>query len=210
MELVRWFHANCRKVLDHPFYRAFREGSVPLEVVRSYFSAYQHVVDAIPDLWQSTQRDERTRPYFYLVRDTVAEERLHAELWARLREYLSAEIRPPTPRVENLLEVLAKARRGGLPAALGALLAIEAQAEEVAREKERAMREFYGVPSEQLEYFRLHFAEDRHLGVQEVLWSLLLEEEWERGRKTAEEVAEAMFHSLTDFSEMFMGGESRE
>ena len=140
------------RLLDHPFYRSWREGSLPVAAIRTYAAEYGAFVGAIDAGWEAVGES-----------DHAAEERVHAALWNRFAGRFGTEI--STPRVPEVAAMLATARRlfGDPASAWGALYAFEAQQPGTSEEKLKGLADHYGIAATDpaAEYFRVH-ASDYH------------------------------------------------
>lgn len=137
------------RLLDHPFYRAWRDGTLPREALRTYAAEYGSLIAAIDLGWEVVGKS-----------DHAAEEREHARLWERFAGELGTAITPP--RTPEVAAMLATAHRlfAEPETAWGALYAFEAQQPDTAAEKLAGLDAHYGIAadSESAEYFRVHAA----------------------------------------------------
>jgi len=135
----------------HPFYQAWRAGSLPLERLADYAAEWAPFIAALDRGW-----DRIGLPAY------ADEEREHDELWSRFRAALGAaaagEMRWPQSR--TLLAVGENAF-ASVPEALGALYSFEVQQPATARSKLDGLREHYaGTVDEAAQaYFRAHAIE---------------------------------------------------
>lgn len=132
---------------QHPFYRAWRAGTLPASALRAYAADYAPFIATIEAGWRSLGDDVH-----------ASEEGEHARLWERFRDDLGAPTatdRAPNTRAAALVD---HARRAfaGPTTALGALYAFEAQQPSTARSKLEGLRQHYGFSDTQAAYFRLH------------------------------------------------------
>lgn len=141
------------RLLDHPFYTAWRAGTLPTAAIASYAAEYGAFIAAIDQGWETVGQH-----------DHAAEEREHAVLWDRF----AAEFGTATtgePAVPEVTALLAVARRlfAEPASAIGALYAFEVQQPDTAGEKLAGLAEHYGVAADAAasEYFRVH-AGDYH------------------------------------------------
>jgi pyrroloquinoline-quinone synthase len=140
------------RLLDHPFYRSWREGTLPVAALRTYAAEYGAFVGAIDAGWETVGE-----------RDHAAEERIHAGLWNRFAGHLGAEV--ATPQVPEVVAMLATARRlfAEPASAWGALYAFEAQQPATSEEKLKGLSDHYGIARDHpaADYFRVHAADYR-------------------------------------------------
>jgi pyrroloquinoline-quinone synthase len=131
---------------QHPFYRAWREGTLPRETLAKYAAEYGRFIATIPEGWATLGHDAHAQ-----------EERHHAEMWGAFQRALSAAA-DPCAEVDVLVAEAASAFAS--PAsAIGALYAFEAQQPSTAKSKLDGLREHYGVGEEGEAYFVLHAGE---------------------------------------------------
>lgn len=144
---------GAHRLLDHPFYVAWREGTLPREAIAGYAAEYGAFIAAIDQGWATVGEH-----------DHVAEEREHAALWDRFAAAFgtTTSVAPAIPEVAALLAT--SHRLFGEPAtAFGALYAFEVQQPDTAGEKLTGLDQHYGVLADApaSEYFRVH-AGDYH------------------------------------------------
>jgi pyrroloquinoline-quinone synthase len=132
-------------LLEHPFYRAWSAGQLPLDALRNYAREYGAFISLLPQGWQ-TLGDQAT----------AQEEREHAELWQRFAEGLEAS--PGEPIIPQVIVLAEMARNlfASRESALGALYAFEVQQPETAQSKLAGLRAFYELPQTVEPYFELH------------------------------------------------------
>ena len=160
-----------RHLLRHPFYRAWSEGRLDRQTLQRYAEQYYHFESNFPRYVAAAYArllDPRDRRE--LLENIVDEEGrspTHPELWMEFLRHLGgpaepARIAPPTPATRRLLRTYERetfspsAARG-----LGVLYAYERQFPEVAAEKSRGLRRFYGITDRGAhEFFRVHTTAD--------------------------------------------------
>lgn len=160
-----------RHLLRHPFYRAWSEGRLDRAILRDYAQQYYWFESNFPRYVAATYaRLEDAADRRELLENLVDEEGrspTHPELWL---DFL-ASVGGPTRREEIAAPRAATRRLLGTyereafaPSAargLGVLYAYERQFPEVAAEKSRGLREFYGIRSRRAhEFFRVHVEAD--------------------------------------------------
>jgi pyrroloquinoline-quinone synthase len=137
------------RLLDHPFYRAWRAGTLPVEALRTYAAEYGSLIATIDRGWEAVGRSEH-----------AAEEREHALLWERFAQDLGTTISPP--QIPEVAAMVATAERlfAAPETAWGALYAFESQQPDTAAEKLAGLDAHYGIAadSDAAEYFRVHAA----------------------------------------------------
>lgn len=139
-----------RRLLEHPFYVAWREGSLPVEALATYAAEYGGFIGAVPEGWETVGN-----------REHAAEERVHATIWEAFAHRLGTRVAAPRlPEVAALLET--SRRLFADPAsAWGALYAFEAQQPGTSEEKLKGLVDHYGFDAGEpaAEYFRIHAAD---------------------------------------------------
>lgn len=158
----------ARHILQHPFYRAWQDGTLSPAALRTYAIQYYRHVDAFPTYLSALHArcgdDRETRKV--LLRNLRDEEEGpddHPTLWLRFAaatgcdpdEAGSAE---PLPETEQAIEAFRDAvGEGPVARGLAALHAYESMVPEVAGEKIRGLAEHYGITgSPATDYFEVH------------------------------------------------------
>lgn len=160
-----------RKMLTHPFYAAWSEGKVTLEMLREYAKQYYLQVLSFPTFVSAAH----SRCDDLEVRKTLLENLLeeeygqnnHLELWLRFAEALglsreevcAAKYLSTTRESVRILRELAG--RENVVEGLASLYAYEAQIPEVAKAKIEGLQQFYGIRSAGgLSFFTVHQTAD--------------------------------------------------
>lgn len=159
-----------RSLLEHPFYRAWSEGTLELERLRDYARQYYHFERAFPRFLSAIHARTESPGIRQLLLDNLWDEehgeRNHPALWLEFAEALGlsraeVEASEPHPRTRALVEHYAEAAaRAPVAEALAALFAYEAQVPAVAWEKIKGLGERYGMRPEQFEFFSVHLVSD--------------------------------------------------
>jgi pyrroloquinoline-quinone synthase len=145
-DIVRQWDLNA-----HPFYRAWRAGTLPTERLAAYAAEWAPFIAMLDQGW------ERIGEPTY-----AAEEREHDELWSRFRAALGATavgaMRLPQSRT---LAAVGENAFAAVPEALGALYSFEVQQPATAQSKLAGLREHYAgtVDDDAQAYFREHAIE---------------------------------------------------
>jgi len=134
---------------EHPFYRAWREGTLPRAKLAEYAAEYAPFIGVIELGWRSIGLVEHAEV-----------ERQHARLWDEFRQALGPSALAPCAclQARHLVDEVGRSFADPVEA-LGALYAFEAQQPSTARSKLDGLREHagsYGVPEEKSAYFRVH------------------------------------------------------
>ena len=169
---------------EHPFYRAWRMGTLPRAALAAYAADYAPFIRAIEEGWRSLGDEEH-----------AATEREHARLWDDFRCALGAPEADPCEQA-RALESESRRAFSDPVGALGALYAFEAQQPRTARSKLDGLIEHYALPESALAYFRAH-ADD--YGEKERLASRTTELDaagLARAEASCEAVARAMWSAL--------------
>jgi len=134
---------------EHPFYRAWREGTLPRAKLAAYACEYAPFIASIELGWSRLG-----------CFDHAAAEREHARLWGEFRDAFGSAPsgHSACPETKALVD---EARRSFADSveALGALYAFEAQQPSTARSKLDGLRAHvvkYAVPEDRCAYFRIH------------------------------------------------------
>ncbi len=144
------------RLLDHPFYRAWMNGVVPVGTLAAYHRSYDEFIRRIPLYWQRVV--DAFQPEFPGAHPVVEEERHHVLLWERWGCHLPQEA--GYPRLTPLFDALDSMNPSEL---LGALQSLEIQQPEVAQTKKEGLLRHYAIPEESLAYFDEHMNEERHI-----------------------------------------------
>jgi pyrroloquinoline quinone (PQQ) biosynthesis protein C len=143
-DIVRRFDLN-----EHPFYRDWRDGRLPIERLAQYADEWAPFIGVIDRGWDRIGFPE------YAV-----EEREHDLLWGRFRAALGASGEMRRPQSRTLLAVGENAF-ASVPEALGALYSFEVQQPATASSKLAGLRQNYAgaVDAEGQQYFVEHAVE---------------------------------------------------
>lgn len=132
-------------LLNHPFYRAWSAGELPVEALKCYAREYGAFISTLPIGWETLNDPE-----------TVEEETEHIEMWADFADGLNTMVsEAQIPQVKTLLKTAEKLFSES-ETALGALYAFEAQQPETAKSKLTGLKEFYQLPKKVEPYFETH------------------------------------------------------
>lgn len=174
-------------LLNHPFYRAWSEGTLPVECLQSYASRYGAFVETIADGWV-TIGDEQT----------ALEERQHAILWDAFAAALGTHVERSEAGATHDLVTLAKTLFSEPVTALGALYAFEVQQPSTSASKLAGLRTNYQLGAAAETYFQVH-ADDEHES-QELLEkiSMLPADQVDRAINACGSMARALWDGLTE------------
>ncbi|MGH2828663.1 MAG: TenA family transcriptional regulator [Actinomycetota bacterium] len=153
-----------RRLLDHPFYKAWAAGELRRDDLGFYSTQYWRQVETFPTCLRAVAsglEDSRARR---AVEENLSDELDgdHAGLWQAFAEALgingpeldSADIDPETIACVDAFTAGTKERSPAF--SLGMLYGYESQTPEVATTKVEGLRSFYGISGAATEYFVLH------------------------------------------------------
>lgn len=160
-----------KHVLDHPFYRAWTQGTLSREALQDYAAQYYHHVAAFPTYLSAvhsrTPDPAARRVLLQNLMDEEAGTPNHPELWLQFaagmgvsREtVLNTPARPETAALVETFRALCGS--GSFTEGVAALYAYESQIPEVAQSKIDGLRQRYGVENpDTLAYFAVHVEAD--------------------------------------------------
>lgn len=153
-----------RRLLEHPFYKAWAAGELTLEDLAFYSTQYWRQVEAFPGYLKAVGERLEDGPAKDVVRANLADEvdGDHLGLWLDFAAGVGAspeEVRESRPEQEtrSCVESFQEgAGRRSLAYALGMLYGYESQTPAVAQTKVEGLRSHYGIDGGALEYFELH------------------------------------------------------
>lgn len=166
--LVREHH-----LLKHPFYKAWSEGRLSEEALKLYAVQYYKHVEAFPQ--HLLQLMNRTTGEIHELASENFQEELnpdapHPDLWRDFEHAVGVsdeEINTAAPLegIEKLISTYDQiARECSIAAAVAAFYAYESQVPEIASEKIKGLKTYYGIDSwKGLGYFAVHqVADEKH------------------------------------------------
>lgn len=136
---------NQYYILDHPFYKAWNDGSLPIEGLKTYAEEYGAFIAMVPRGWETLNDLE-----------TVEEEKEHVALWEQFAEGLETSLNGAALEQTKALVSEAGKLFTNPVTALGALYAFEVQQPETAQSKLTGLKEFYSLPEACEKYFIEH------------------------------------------------------
>ncbi|MEA2433786.1 MAG: pyrroloquinoline-quinone synthase [Actinomycetota bacterium] len=153
-----------RRLLDHPFYKAWAAGTLTVEDLREYSKQYWRQVEAFPGYLQkvgSRISDDRARG---IIASNLGDEidGDHQGLWLDFAKALGtaeSEVRASSanPHTESCVKAFDDAcANSDVGFALGMLWGYESQTPEVAQTKVEGLRGHYGIDGDGVTYFELH------------------------------------------------------
>jgi pyrroloquinoline-quinone synthase len=133
---------------QHPFYAAWRAGTLPLSTLRAYAEEYGQIVRLMPQPWQ------------LLGDSAIAQEEVeHEALWADFARCLETSVPAQAGAAESATVIATIRRLFSEPAsAIGALYAFEVQQPATATSKLDGLRQFFPQldPALYTPYFEAH------------------------------------------------------
>ena len=153
-----------RRLLEHPFYRAWAAGELTLDDLGFYSTQYWRQVETFPTYLRRLAGRLPESPARKSIEGNLADEIEgdHAGLWQTFAEGLGrsaseldgADIEPETAAcVDAFIE---GTRDRSVAFGLGMIYGYESQTPEVAATKVEGLRSFYGVEDSATDYFVLH------------------------------------------------------
>ncbi|HWP31057.1 MAG TPA: hypothetical protein VNK96_04950 [Fimbriimonadales bacterium] len=143
----------------HPFYVAWREGTLPIEKLQRYAHDYGKFIASIPKAWETLSENR-----------IANEERYHVSLWEEFRNAVDEKVgrRISFSSIPEMEELCMEAERCFKKPAesLGALYAFEYQQPGTSKTKLEGLRKFYHLEENGEKYFEVHendFAEPKLL-----------------------------------------------
>ncbi|MDA8044294.1 MAG: iron-containing redox enzyme family protein [Actinomycetota bacterium] len=160
--------ASRRRLLEHPFYRAWQAGELTKGDLADYAGQYRHVEQILPAALAATAAALPAGPARRLVEANLADERSHPrphlELFDRFAAAVGADTAAPaSTATTRLVSAYRDAAPVGPVAALAVIGAYEVQAADVAATKADSLRSHYGLDSVGTEFWDVHAVlEDSH------------------------------------------------
>lgn len=154
-------------LLNHPFYQAWNDGSLSINVIQKYASEYYHHVAAFPRYVSQIHAlcsDIKCRQT--LLNNLIDEELgndNHPELWMRFTKGIGSKItnEPDLQTTKDLVNGYFDLVKTDYATGLGALYAYERQTSKVSQSKIEGLKKHYGIHSERiLQFFTVHAEAD--------------------------------------------------
>ena len=169
---------------EHPFYRAWRAGTLPRAALSAYAAEYAPFIGAVELGWRTLGDDAH-----------ALEEGQHARLWERFRDALDPAQVPACAATASLAQ-FARDAFAEPASAVGALYAFEAQQPSTARSKLDGLRAHYAMPEEATAYFREHADDYGERESLRVRWGQLNADGVARAKAACEGMCRAMWAAL--------------
>lgn len=159
-----------RSILEHPFYVAWRCGTLSRDQLATYAAVYYPHVAAFPGYLRQaiagTAEAEIREELERNLADELGVPRAHDALWLDFAEAVGADrhataAAEPHPAARAMVDAFDGLARSGTAGAVAALYAYESQQPAVAAEKADGLRRQYGVTDPAgLAYFEVHATAD--------------------------------------------------
>ncbi|MBL6960488.1 MAG: iron-containing redox enzyme family protein [Anaerolineales bacterium] len=178
-------------LLEHPFYQAWSEGTLPVESLKVYASEYGAFINILEDGWKTLDDAE-----------TAEEEKEHAELWEEFAAALETKISPPEIKQTKELIHTSELLFGTPACTLGAMYAFEAQQPATAKSKLDGLKTHYDLPVEVEPYFEIHSSNWHESEKILAAMDELSPEELALAEDACGQMAEALWDTLTGIHNM--------
>lgn len=196
-----------KRMLNHPFYRAWEMGELPREVLTTYSKQYYHHVRAFPRYISATHSCcSEIENRQVLLENLIDEEhgaKNHPALWLQFAEGVgasksAAENETLRPETQALVDTFMRLSQSSYAEGLGALFAYEQQIPAVASTKAEGLKKFYNAgDARTVEYFTLHAEIDvHHSEATRKLIDALPEADRAKALEAAHAVSEALWRFL--------------
>jgi pyrroloquinoline-quinone synthase len=200
-----------RAMLSHAFYRAWTDGTLPLDALREYSRQYFHHVEAFPRAVSAVHSACPDRAGRRMLAENLAEEeglgegkQDHASLWMMFANGLGvAEQRVHDVELNGetqaLIDTFQQLADRSYAAGLGALYAYESQFSDVAKAKIDGLVDRYDIQDEPtLRFFAVHEVADvEHSAVCRDLLDKLPADQRAEAIAAGEELAGALWNFLS-------------
>ena len=149
-----------KRLLTHPFYRRWEAGDLAASELKSYAEQYRYFEITFPEilrriLGQLPEGDARS-----FVEQNLADEvgnPSHVDLFETFVDAVNARRSElPSPAMTQLLNSYGAALEQGPASSIGALVAYECQASEVALSKAKGLRDHYGLGPTETVFWDVH------------------------------------------------------
>jgi pyrroloquinoline-quinone synthase len=155
-----------RHLLKHPFYQAWSEGKLSLDVLKRYAGQYHAQVSAFPRFVSTVHSHCPEIEARKVLTENLADEEIHGtdhpELWMQFAEGLGArrdevKAEAPLPETKAMVDDYFAIANSSWTEGLCALYAYESQVPEVSKSKVEGLEKFYGVSdAKTLAFFNVH------------------------------------------------------
>ena len=156
------------RLLDHPYYRAWQEGELTLEDLRTYAEQYRHFERNLPEVLAEAaaqmERGEARRLVEANLDDELTNPRPHVDLFEDFGRAVGAsDEMEPSSTMARIVGLYRDAATEGPVALLAVVGAYEAQAAEIAATKASALESHYGIDGTGTSFWAVHSViEEQH------------------------------------------------
>lgn len=157
-----------RRLLDHPYYRAWQEGELTLEDLQTYAEQYRHFERSLPEVLADAAARMAAGEARSLVEanldDELTNPRPHLELFEDFGRAVGAAAEvEPSSAMAGIVDLYRGAVTEGPVALLAVVGAYEAQAAEIAATKASALESRYGIDRTGTSFWSVHSViEEQH------------------------------------------------
>lgn len=150
-----------RRLLDHPFYRAWEHGDLTGADLAGYAEQYRHFERALPEVLQAVADQLPPGNARRLVTENLADEqgrpKPHVELFEQFASTVGAGTDATAgPAAAQLVGLYRQAAHTSPSAGLAVIAAYEVQAAQVAATKADALERHYGLTRDGVEFWAIH------------------------------------------------------
>lgn len=171
---------------NHPFYRAWSAGTLPVDALAAYARDWGAFVDVIDQGWETVGQA-----------GYAEEERVHAQAWEQFAAALDTRIEEPTIPALAALRATAVRLFSQPATALGALYAFEAQQPGTSQSKLDGLRAHYSLAPAAERYFELHAGDDSEAKWLSAAIAALPQHEQQQAAEACEELCRALWDGLS-------------
>lgn len=175
-------------LLEHPFYRAWSEGTLPAETLAHYAREYGAFIRSLPAGWRTLGHENYAKI-----------EEAHATLWDRFAAALGTKVgaSPEVPEVRALVDVAREAFKSEATT-LGALYAFEVQQPKTSASKLEGLDTHYKtLPSDVRPYFKAHENDIEERDMLQTLIEKLPADQKALAQASCARMSEALWNALT-------------
>ena len=180
-------------LLDHPFYQAWNEGTLPVPSLQLYAWEYRRFISKIAEGWDACG-----------FTDIANVEREHYDLWVDFAKSVHTEqITKEVSEVSQLVDVCEQSNASAA-GAIGSLYAFETQQPYTAQSKLKGLKDHYSAVEADETYFEVHLDD---FDEPEMLRKRILdmsEEDQAQALATCTETAKGLWDALTGIHQMQM------
>jgi len=150
---------SSRRLLDHPYYRAWEAGALTVADLAAYAAQYRHLEACLVEVLSDAARAAGDPGARRLVEANLADElgpTPHLDLFDGFAAAVGAERDAPSDATARLVTLYRDAAAAGPVAALAVVGAYETQAAEIAAVKSASLQERYGLDGDAVAFWDLH------------------------------------------------------